>query len=140
MPSASARSAGRGAGALIVLDSWALLAYLRDEPAAERIQRAWLAQGAAICSLNLGEALYIQIRERGAQDAGAGIESARARLAVLDPDWPLIAAAAAIEARGGLSFADAFCLATAERLGAPLLTGDPEILAVDTALELVDLR
>lgn len=73
---------------MVVLDSWALLAYLRDEPAAERIERAWLAQDAAICSLNLGEALYIQIRERGTQNARAGIESARVRLAVIDPTGP----------------------------------------------------
>ena len=140
MSSASSRSAGRGAGALVVLDSWALLAYLRNEPAAERIERAWLVQDAAICSLNLGEALYIQIRERGTQDAKNGIESVRARLTVIDPDWPLISAAAEIRARGGLSFAGAFCLATAERLSAPLLTGDPEILALDAAVEFVDLR
>ncbi|HXV04985.1 MAG TPA: type II toxin-antitoxin system VapC family toxin [Solirubrobacterales bacterium] len=125
---------------MVVLDSWALLAYLRDEPAAPRVEEAWLGEGAAICSLNLGEALYIQTRERGARDAKSGIESARARLTVVDPDWPLIAAAAGIKARGGLSFADAFCLATAMRLDAPLWTGDPEILALDTEVELVDLR
>jgi predicted nucleic acid-binding protein len=125
---------------LAVLDSWALLAYLRDEPPAERIQRAWLEEGAAICSLNLGEALYIRIRERGAESAEADIESARARMTVVDPDWPLISAAAEIKAHGGLSFADAFGLATAERLKEPLWTGDPEILDFDTEVELVDLR
>lgn len=125
---------------MVVFDSWALLAYLRDEPAASRIEDAWLGEGAAICSLNLGEALYIQIRERGARDAKSGIESARARLNVVDPDWQLIGAAAEIKVRGGLSFADAFGLATAQRLNAPLWTGDPEILAADTEVELVDLR
>jgi predicted nucleic acid-binding protein len=59
---------------------------------------------------------------------------------VIDPDWPLISAAAEIKARGDLSFADAFCLATAERFNAPLLTGAPEILVVDGAVEFVDLR
>ncbi len=66
--------------------------------------------------------------------------SLRQDIEVVDPDWPLISAAAEIKARGGLSFADAFCLATAARLKAPLWTGDPEILDFDTEVELVDLR
>ena len=47
---------------------------------------------------------------------------------MLDPDWPLVSAAAKIKARGGLSYADAFCIATAVRVEAPLWTGDPEIV------------
>jgi predicted nucleic acid-binding protein len=58
------------------------------------------------------------------------------------PDWQLVSAAAAIKAHGGLSYADAFCLATAERLGAPLMTGDPEIIerVTDRSYEVIDLR
>jgi predicted nucleic acid-binding protein len=54
----------------------------------------------------------------------------------------LVFSAARIKARGGLSFADAFCVATAERLQAPLWTGDPEIIAVSESVrcEVVDLR
>jgi AbrB family looped-hinge helix DNA binding protein len=46
------------------------------------------------------------------------------------------------EAGGGLSHADAFCAATASRLGAPLWTGDPEIIERTGQLpcRLVDLR
>ena len=42
---------------MVVLDSWALLAYLKDEPAAGRIESEWIESGAAICSINLGEVL-----------------------------------------------------------------------------------
>ncbi len=52
----------------------------------------------------------------------------------------LVTAAAELKARGGLSYADAFCLATAKRLKAPLWTGDPEIFGIDTEVERVDLR
>lgn len=57
------------------------------------------------------------------------------------PDADLVLGAAEIKAGGRISYADCFAVATAERHQAPLLTGDPEILALDRpALELVDLR
>jgi predicted nucleic acid-binding protein len=127
---------------LVVLDSWALLAYLKDEPPAERIEKEWLSQGAAISSVNLGETLYIRIRERGETAATADIETIRRRCEVVNPDWALVFSAARIKANGGLSYADSFCIATAECLGAPLLTGDPEIIALSdhARCEVVDLR
>jgi predicted nucleic acid-binding protein len=127
---------------LVVLDSWALLAYLKDEPSAKRIEVAWLNEGATICSLNLGEVLYIHIRESGEDSALATVEKVRRRLEVIDPDWSLVSAAAQVKAGGGLSYADAFCIATAVRLGAPLWTGDPEIVeqAGEHSCEVVDLR
>ena len=127
---------------MVVLDSWALLAYLKDEPAAERIEKEWLSRGVAISSINLGEALYIRIRERGGKVATADIETIRKRSRIINPDWALVFSAAQIKARGGLSYADAFCLATAQHLKAPLWTGDPEIvqLAESVQCEVVDLR
>jgi predicted nucleic acid-binding protein len=60
---------------------------------------------------------------------------------VIDPDWPLVSRAASIKAAGGLSHADAFCIATALRAEAPLWTGDPEIVdrASDRSCKVVDL-
>jgi predicted nucleic acid-binding protein len=119
-----------------------LLAHLQDEPAAELVRKEWLEEGAAMCSVNLGEALYLEMRARGTQDAGSTIENARRELIVIDPDWALVTAAAQIKAGGGLSYADAFCIATAERLDAPLWTGDPEIIerAGSLSCEVMDLR
>ena len=127
---------------MVVLDSWALLAYLKDEPAAGRIEEAWLSEGAAISSINLGEALYMRIRERGEKAASADIETIRRRSKVVGPDWALVRSAARVKAGGGLAYADAFCVATAQRLKAPLWTGDPEIvdLADELQCEIVDLR
>jgi predicted nucleic acid-binding protein len=61
---------------------------------------------------------------------------------VVEPDWSLVMAAATIKANGGLSYADAFCIATALHLNAPLWTGDPEIIdqAAEYSCEVVDLR
>ncbi len=127
---------------MVVLDSWALLAYLRDEPPAERIEKEWLSRGAAISAINLGEALYIRICERGEDAATTEIGTIRKRSTVVDPDWELVFAAVKVKALGGLSYADAFCVATAERLKAPLWTGDPEIIERADALpcNVTDLR
>lgn len=127
---------------MVVLDSWALLAYLKDEPVSARIEEVWLTQGAAISSINLGEALYIQIRDRGDKQALAAIETVRKRSKVVAADWNLVRTAAQIKAGGGLSYADAFCVATALDLKAPLWTGDPEIVEQADGLrcEVVDLR
>ncbi len=127
---------------MIVLDSWALLAYLKDENSADRIESAWIEEGATICSINLGEVLCIRMRGDGEDAAAADIDRVRQRLDVVDPDWPLISEAAKVKAHGGLSYADAFCLATALRVEAPLWTGDPEIVdrAAEHSCGVVDLR
>lgn len=127
---------------MIVLDSWALLAFLKDEPAAARIEAEWIATGAAMSSINLGEVLYIRMRAGGRTSAVADIDAVRGRLTVMDPSWETVEAAAAIKAVGGLSFADAFCIATATQLKTSLLTGDPEIIesAAQFGCRVVDLR
>jgi predicted nucleic acid-binding protein len=112
----------------IVLDTWALLAHLRDESAGAAVRQGWVDHGAAMCSVNLGEALYLEIRARGKGDAGETIEAARRELTVIDTDWRLVTVAAGVKALGGLSYADAFCVATAKLLDTALWTGDPEIV------------
>lgn len=127
---------------MIVLDSWALLAFLQEEPAAGRVEAEWVAEGAAISSINLGEVLYIRMRAAGEGAAQEDVNEIRSRLTVVDPSWETVEVAATVKAAGGLSFADAFCIATAAQLNAPLLTGDPEIVERATQLdcEIVDLR
>ena len=124
----------------VVLDTWALIALLKDERAAGRVEEAWAADTPVMCSLNLGEALYMQIRSDGEKAGRAAIEKVRVELDIIDPDWQLVCEAAAIKASGGLSFADCFALATARRHEAPLWTGDPEIIELAAPGEIVDLR
>lgn len=124
-----------------VLDAWALIAFFDDSPGAARRVEALLEEGGgAVCSINLGEVLYRQARLAGARAAHERVTALRRHLDVVDPDWQLVEAAAAIKAPGGLSFADAFCVATAMRLDAPLWTGDPEIIDLPGEQEVVDLR
>lgn len=126
-----------------MLDAWALVAFLNDErPAAAEVE-AVLGDGEGVaCSVNLGEVLYTQIRAAGLAAAREGVTILSAHMEVLDPDWDLVVAAAKVKASGGLSYADAFCVATADRLNAVLWTGDPEIvdLAEKLPCEVRDLR
>lgn len=57
-----------------------------------------------------------------------------------DVDFELVLGAARVKARHALSYADAFAVALAERLRLPLMTGDPEIVALDRELNVIDPR
>lgn len=123
-----------------VLDSWAVVALLSGESAADRVRKA-IEDGAFISWVNLSEVLYLESRRFGAERASTVIESLAAQVVAELPDKALFFEAAAVKAEGGVAYADAFAIATAERKGLPLLTGDPEILACGRShLQLTDLR
>jgi PIN domain nuclease of toxin-antitoxin system len=119
-----------------VLDSYALLAYLQDEPGAARVQRllnlAKKRRAALwISVVNLAEALYITERERclpKVQQAIAVIDELP--LNVVEVDRALAFSAAHVKARHALAFADAFAVALAKEKKAFVVTGDPEFKTV----------
>jgi predicted nucleic acid-binding protein len=117
-----------------------VLSFLRGEPAASRVQQA-IEAGATCSWINLGEALYLEARRFGWDLASEVIDSLAQALAAEPADPEIVRAAAAVKAAARLSYADCFAVATAERHGAPLLTGDPELVELDRPkLKLVDLR
>jgi predicted nucleic acid-binding protein len=95
---------------------------------------------AVMSAINLGEVLYKLERDHGREQATTLVDRVRAVTTVEEPDWDLTVRAAHVKARGGLSYADSFCVATAQRHQAPLYTGDPEILVLKGLVEFVDLR
>lgn len=127
----------------VVVDSFALLAYLQAEPGMPEV-KALLSQALIgdvevyLSLINYGEVLYTTERRRG-------VLQTRQLIAVLDqlpiilaePDRAITVAAAHLKARYAISYADAFALALAERLGAALVTGDPEFRAVKTNTEII---
>lgn len=127
---------------MIVLDSWALLALFRAEPAAPTVRKAIEESGLAVISwVNLGEVAYIASRRVGWDRAEQVVhDAARSLVRAEDPDAALVMSAAKWKANGRLSYADAFAAATAERHRAPLLTGDPELIALNDRIDVVDLR
>jgi ribonuclease VapC len=122
---------------VFVLDSYAILAYLQDEPAASRMEKlleiASRQKSRLLFSLiNLGELLYITERRGGivkAQDALALIQ--QLAIEIVPADEQLVFAAAHIKANHPLSYADSFVVAVALQEGATILTGDPEFQAVE---------
>lgn len=124
-----------------VLDSFALLAYLQDEPVAPRIEK--LLENARkeksrllLSIINLGELLYITERRGGiarAQDTLALIR--QLPIEIMPADEQTVFAAAHIKANHAISYADAFVVATAIQADAAILTGDPEFQTVETLVQ-----
>ncbi len=123
-----------------VLDAWAVVAVLMGELAGPRVEATIAAGGAGASWINLGEAHYTLTRRQDASAADLGLRRILADLRAEEPDRALVMDAARIKAGGGLSYADCFVIATAQRYGAPLLTGDPEIIDWAGDVEVIDLR
>ena len=129
-----------------VLDSFAVLAYLKDEPGADLVSDLLdrgdhRATELFMHAVNLGEVYYVVYR--GAGDIQAEAVYARVKgypisfVAHLEED--LLLTAARLKGQYRLSYADAFAAATAILRGVPLVTGDPEFraLAQDHLLKLL---
>ena len=123
--------------AKLVLDSFALVSLFHREPGWQVVQRALYdldkAHSRAILSwINWGEFFYIVKRRVGAAKATDALRLLEQLPIELYPvDQPLVQAAAEIKSEHALSYADAFCVATAQRLDATVLTDDPEFESVE---------
>lgn len=115
-----------------VFDSYAVFVFLNQEKGYLTVEKL-LTQArdkkvALFLSLvNLGEIYYILIREVG-EDKAANLVAKIENLPVVivDVDRKLTLQAAQIKAKGGLSYADSFAVATAIITKATLVTGDSE--------------
>ena len=121
---------------MIILDAYAVLALLRDEPAAPQAQA--LVEGAeetTLTLLGIAEVLDKLVRRSGADEEQARLDLRQLRLddpPALDPQ--LAARAGLLRARHynrrtrALSLADCVAAETARRLGSSLATADPALL------------
>lgn len=123
--------------AVYVLDSFALLAYFQDEPAADAVERLLVQarQGEiylAVAAVNLGEVVYRTIRARGHTRASEVLVAfSDYQIEAMDVDWDLALAGAEIKGTYRMSYADCIAAALARRLDATLVTGDPEFRQVE---------
>jgi predicted nucleic acid-binding protein len=124
-----------------VLDSWAVLAFLQDEPAAEQIEAVLAdsqesARPALISTVNLGEVWYQLARRKSEKRADEAIlELQKAGLRVAGADWALVRLAAHFKAKYSLAYADCFAAALAKREGGEVLTGDPEFRQLEQEIK-----
>ena len=98
----------------IVLDSWATIAYLEDEAAAEKvadiIADAHEQQVPLLMTVvNAGEVWYIVARQTSAADADTSIKQLRdLGIEFIDADWNLARDAGYFKSKNKMSFADCF--------------------------------
>jgi len=122
-----------------VLDSYALIGYLENEPFSDQIQHA-LTQAKNgefrlyFHAIHMGEVYYITLREQGQGLADLAYSRIKALpIKLIDRiDEELLLAAAGLKARYPISFADSFAAALAMIKNCPLLTGDPEFITLET--------
>ena len=129
-----------------VLDSFALIAYLRDEAGVDKIENL-LHKAAArheplhMTEVNYAEVQYIVIRKNGL----AGWEAAAASLIALPIAFhpvtrELADIAARLKASHRISLADAFASALAKHRKCELVTEDPEFKPLERQLKIAWLK
>jgi predicted nucleic acid-binding protein len=132
-----------------VLDSWALIAFFQDEPAAEQVENLLVKAEAGTHKLllsvvNWGEIYYNTMRrvsqeaaeQKAREIAGLTIEI----VGVDEKNLDLVRQAAIYKATKRLSYADAFAAALAKIGNAELVTGDHEFNQVEDEIQINWLR
>ena len=126
-----------------VLDSWALLCYLEQEPGYEKIidlfeKAVESTRPLLMCIVNWGEVYYQVVRRHGEQKAQE-IEQLIQTLPItlIEADKELTREAARIKATKRMAYADCFAVALARLKKAELYTGDREFKAVEKYIKVI---
>ena len=120
----------------LVLDAWAIMAWLKgQQPAAEHVRTLLDAaerreRNLLMNIVNLGEVFYLSAKARDLHYGQRVLHGLRPRLTTIPASDELVMKAAGLKARHAISYADAFAAATAIDCELPLVTGDPELRAV----------
>ncbi|OGP54557.1 MAG: hypothetical protein A2162_10250 [Deltaproteobacteria bacterium RBG_13_52_11b] len=123
-----------------VLDSFALLAYLKMEGKYKKVKDLLVSEGVLLLmnEINVGETFYILARERGLEKAEYFVNTILPSLPIETVPNTLhdVIEAARIKTTHSISYADCFVVATAFRENAAIITGDPEFKKVQKAVEI----
>lgn len=119
-----------------VLDSFAMLAFFRNEEGAEKVSQ--LLHDAAnekhelyMTCINAGEVYYMTSRKENATKAEIAWKALRQfPIHIMEADMEFTYAAAKLKARYSISYADAFAAALTIKRKATLITGDKEFDAL----------
>ena len=125
-----------------VLDSFALIAYFRDEPGAEALETLLVAAGKKDSPLQMTDVNYAEVKYSIIKKDGlkAWVEAAKI-LQGLPIDFhstnrALADSAADFKARFKISLADAFAAALAKEKKTELVTGDPEFKPLEKEIKI----
>ncbi|MEO6726182.1 MAG: type II toxin-antitoxin system VapC family toxin [Blastocatellia bacterium] len=130
----------------IVLDSWAIVAYLDDEAASEQV--ADLIADAnedgtplLMSVVSLGEVWHLIARGTSAAEADRSLtDIQQLGIKTVEADWQLAREAAGLKARYGVSYTDGFAAALAKQMKAHLATGDPEFAQLEKEIQIIWLK
>lgn len=121
----------------IVLDSYALIAFLEREAGHEEVSKLFeecVAKNAEafVCVVNWGEVVYHALRQGGEKIAQLAEDAMRALpLQILDANKDITLQAAQLKASNKMSYADCFATALAMKKKCELVTGDKEFKQVE---------
>ncbi len=123
-----------------LLDTYALLAYLKEEPKHEKVKDLLSSTDVLLLmnEINIGETFYILARERGLEKASYFIDTIMPNLPIdrKGNAFPEVIEAAKIKSQYSISYVDCFAVATALREEASLVTGDPEFKKVEKIVKI----
>lgn len=125
-----------------VLDTWAVIAYLEDEPSAPQV--ADLIASAheeqipvSMTVVNVGEVWYIIAREVSEEEANSSVKELHdLRIQFVDADWELTREAARFKSQHKMSYADCYAAALAKTKKADLVTGDGEFKPLEDQIKI----
>src|SRR5437773_12393012 len=132
-----------GQSKAVILDSWAVLAYFQNEPAAEAVQKILLVSQdngtrLVMTMINAGEVWYNYARRASTEVANERIQQLRMTgIEFIEADWDLTKEAARLKSRYPIAYADCFAAALAKREGGRLVTGDPEFRRLDKEISVI---
>jgi predicted nucleic acid-binding protein len=131
-----------------VLDSWALIAFFEDEPAANAVEeilhRAALDRHELLMSvINWGEVYYNTMRKTSQTEAEARIQeiaSLPIEVVGIGDDLEMTRRAAIYKATYSISYADAFAAALVKERKAEFITGDPDFKRLEKEIKITWLK
>ncbi len=130
----------------LVLDAWAIMAWLKGQLPAAKLVRALLEEAArrerklVMNVVNVGEVLYLSAKAKDLAYGQRVLDSLRPLIMTASASDELVMFAASLKARHTMSYADAFAVATAISLDVPLVTGDVELRAVGASEQALKLH
>jgi uncharacterized protein len=126
----------------LVLDAWAVIAYLEDEPSGAQVADLIASaneEGIPVYMtvINVGEVWYNIAREVSEADANDSVKELRdLRIQFVDADWELTQEAARFKSRHKMSYADCYAAALAKVKKADLVTGDKEFKPLEEQIKI----
>ncbi|MDA8163710.1 MAG: type II toxin-antitoxin system VapC family toxin [Desulfobacteraceae bacterium] len=125
-----------------VFDSYAILAFLEDEPGADLVEKALrdVADNKTegfLCVINWGEIYYTILREQGEAAAEEIAELlSHYPLQIIEADQQLTRKAAKLKGEHRIAYTDCFAAALAIQRQAVVLTGDPEFRQLENEVNI----